>query len=148
MSVSRCIMQNIQLKCRLFYDKIIANFSVKRPLLQKYASNTSFLIFIYFFGIYFKQTLQHQRNNYNSCLLKSTIFWATEILDQISVLQNSYRVSMATKDSIMKQSIFFLVIGHKLSFEYGSKKFLFGAWRNFSGALRELILNTYLLMGW
>ena len=55
---------------------------------------------------------------------------------------------MATKDSIMKQSIFFLVIGHKLSFEYGLKKFLFGAWKNFSGALRELILNNYLLMGW
>ena len=50
-------------------------------------------------------------------------------------------VSMATKDSIMKQSIFFWVFGHKLSFEYGLKKFLFGAWRNLSGALRELILK-------
>ena len=48
---------------------------------------------------------------------------------------------MATKDSIMKQSIFFWVFGHRLSFEYGLKKFLFGAWRNLSGALRELILN-------
>ena len=47
---------------------------------------------------------------------------------------------MATKDSIMKQSIFFWVFGHRLSFEYGLKKFLFGAWRNLSGALRELIL--------
>ena len=46
---------------------------------------------------------------------------------------------MATKDSIMKQSIFFWVFGHRLSFEYGLKKFLFGAWRNLSGALRELI---------
>ena len=70
-----------------------------------------------------------------------TIFWATEILDQISVLHNSYRVSMATKDSIMKQSIFFWVIGHRHSFEYGLKKFIFGAWRNLSGALRELILK-------
>ena len=51
---------------------------------------------------------------------------------------------MATKDSIMKQSIFFWVIGHRLSFEYGFNKFLFGAWRNLSGALRELILNCYL----
>ena len=49
---------------------------------------------------------------------------------------------MATKDSIMKQSIFFWVFGHRLSFEYGLKKFLFGAWRNLSGALRELILNS------
>ena len=73
---------------------------------------------------------------------KKTIFWATEILDQISVLHNPYRVSMATKYSIMKQSIFFWVIGQRLSFEYGSKKFLFGAWRNFSGALRELILRS------
>ena len=48
---------------------------------------------------------------------------------------------MATKDSIMKQSIFFWVIEHRLSFEYGLKKFLFGAWRNLSGALRELILR-------
>ena len=48
---------------------------------------------------------------------------------------------MATKDSIMKQSIFFGVIGHRLSFEYGLKQFLFGAWRNLSGALRELILS-------
>ena len=48
---------------------------------------------------------------------------------------------MATKDSIMKQSIFFWVIEHRLSFEYGLKNFLFGAWRNLSGALRELILN-------
>ena len=48
---------------------------------------------------------------------------------------------MATKDSIMKQSIFFWVFGHRLSFEYGLKKFLFGAWRNLSGALRELILT-------
>ena len=48
---------------------------------------------------------------------------------------------MATKDSVMKQSIFFWVFGHRLSFEYGLKKFLFGAWRNLSGALRELILN-------
>ena len=47
---------------------------------------------------------------------------------------------MATKDSIMKQSIFFWVFGHRLSFECGLKKFLFGAWRNLSGALRELIL--------
>ena len=47
---------------------------------------------------------------------------------------------MTTKDSIMKQSIFFWVFGHRLSFEYGLKKFLFGAWRNLSGALRELIL--------
>ena len=30
---------------------------------------------------------------------------------------------MATKDSIMKQSIFFWVIEHRLSFEYGLKKF-------------------------
>ena len=73
---------------------------------------------------------------------KKTIFWATEILDQISVLHISYRISMATKDSIMKQSIFFWVFGHRLSFEYGLKKFLFGAWRNLSGALRELILKT------
>ena len=50
---------------------------------------------------------------------------------------------MATKDSIMKQSIFFWVFGHRLSFEYGLKKFLFGAWRNLSGALRELILNAF-----
>ena len=50
---------------------------------------------------------------------------------------------MATKDSIMKQSIFFWVIEHRLSFEYGFKKFLFGAWRNLSGALRELILNDW-----
>ena len=49
---------------------------------------------------------------------------------------------MATKDSIMKQSIFFWVFGHRLSFEYGLKKFLFGAWRNLSGALRELILRV------
>ena len=48
---------------------------------------------------------------------------------------------MATKDSIIKQSIFFWVFGHRLSFEYGLKKFLFGAWRNLSGALRELILR-------
>ena len=48
---------------------------------------------------------------------------------------------MATKDSIMKQSIFFWVFGHRLSFEHGLKKFLFGAWRNLSGALRELILK-------
>ena len=48
---------------------------------------------------------------------------------------------MATKDSIMKQSIFFWVFGHRLSFEYGLKKFLLGAWRNLSGALRELILR-------
>ena len=47
---------------------------------------------------------------------------------------------MATKDSIMKQSILsgFLDIDF---FEYGLKKFLFGAWRNLSGALRELILS-------
>ena len=51
---------------------------------------------------------------------------------------------MATKDSIMKQSIFFWVFGHRLSFEYGLKKFLFGAWRNLSGALRELILKRKL----
>ena len=49
---------------------------------------------------------------------------------------------MATKGSIMKQSIFFWVFGHRLSFEYGLKKFLFGAWRNLSGALRELILRV------
>ena len=49
---------------------------------------------------------------------------------------------MATKDSIMKQSIFFWVIEHRLSFEYGFKKFLFGAWRNLSGALRELVLRV------
>ena len=49
---------------------------------------------------------------------------------------------MATKDSIMKQSIFFWVFGHRLSFEYGLKKILFGAWRNLSGALRELILSS------
>ena len=49
---------------------------------------------------------------------------------------------MATKDSIMKQSIFFWVFGHRHSFEYGLKKFLFGAWRNLSGALRELILRV------
>ena len=49
---------------------------------------------------------------------------------------------MATKDSIMKQSVFFWVFGHRLSFEYGLKKFLFGAWRNLSGALRELILSA------
>ena len=48
---------------------------------------------------------------------------------------------MATNDSIMKQSIFFWVFGHRLSFEYGLKKILFGAWRNLSGALRELILT-------
>ena len=48
---------------------------------------------------------------------------------------------MATKDSNMKESIFFWVFGHRLSFEYGLKKFLFGAWRNLSGALRELILT-------
>ena len=40
----------------------------------------------------------------------------------------------------MKQSTFFWVFGHRHSFEYGLKKFLFGAWRNLSGALRELIL--------
>ena len=51
---------------------------------------------------------------------------------------------MATKDLIMKQSIFFWVFGHRLSFEYGLKNFLFGAWRNLSGALRELILNIAL----
>ena len=50
---------------------------------------------------------------------------------------------MATKDSFMKQSIFFWVFGHRHSFEYGLKKFLFGAWRNLSGALRELILSFY-----
>ena len=50
---------------------------------------------------------------------------------------------MATKDSIMKQSIFFWVIEHRLSFEYGFKKFLFGAWRNLSSALRELILKRH-----
>ena len=50
---------------------------------------------------------------------------------------------MATKDSIMKQSIFFWVFGHRLSFEYGLKKFIFGAWRNLSGALRELILKSH-----
>ena len=49
---------------------------------------------------------------------------------------------MATKVSIMKQSIFFWVIEHRLSFEYGFKKFLFRAWRNLSGALRELILKS------
>ena len=49
---------------------------------------------------------------------------------------------MATKDSIMKQSIFFGVIGHRLSFEYGLKKYLLGDWRIFLGALRELILNV------
>ena len=49
---------------------------------------------------------------------------------------------MATKDSIMTQSKFFWVIEHRLSFEYGLKKFLFGAWRNVSGALRELILRV------
>ena len=49
---------------------------------------------------------------------------------------------MATKDSIMKQSIFFWVFGHRHSFEYSLKKFLFGAWRNLSGALRELIINV------
>ena len=54
---------------------------------------------------------------------------------------------MATKDSIMKQSIFFWVFGHRLSFEYGLKKFLFGAWRNLSGALRELILNWSVMLG-
>ena len=53
---------------------------------------------------------------------------------------------MATKDSIMKQSIFFWVFGHRLSFEYGLKKFLFGAWRNLSGALRELILKLNFLI--
>ena len=52
---------------------------------------------------------------------------------------------MATKDSIMKQSIFFWVFGHRLSFEYGLKKFLFGAWRNLSGALRELILMCIII---
>ena len=52
---------------------------------------------------------------------------------------------MATKDSIIKQSIFFWVFGHRLSFEYGLKKFLFGAWRNLSGALRELILNSLVM---
>ena len=50
---------------------------------------------------------------------QKTIFWATAILDQISLLHNSYRVSMATEDSIVKQSVFFRVIGHKLLFEYG-----------------------------
>ena len=55
---------------------------------------------------------------------------------------------MATKDSIMKQSIFFWVFGHRLSFEYGLKKFLFGAWRNLSGALRELILRCMPLDVW
>ena len=50
---------------------------------------------------------------------------------------------MATKDSIMKQSIFFWVFGHRHSFEYGLKKFIFGAWRNLSGALRELILSIF-----
>ena len=49
---------------------------------------------------------------------------------------------MATKESIIKQSIFFWVIGQRLSFEYGLKKFIFGAWRNFSGALREWILSV------
>ena len=53
---------------------------------------------------------------------------------------------MATKDSVMKQSIFFWVFGHRLSFEYGLKKFLFGAWRNLSGALRELILILWMLV--
>ena len=53
---------------------------------------------------------------------------------------------MATKDSINKQSIFFWVFGHRLSFEYGLKKFLFGAWRNLSGALRELILSLKISM--
>ena len=48
---------------------------------------------------------------------------------------------MAMKDSIMKQSTFFWVIGHRLSFANGLKKFLFGAWRNFSVALKELILT-------
>ena len=45
----------------------------------------------------------------------------------------------------MKQSIFFWVFGHRHSFEYGLKKFLFGAWRNLSGALRELILISGIL---
>ena len=45
----------------------------------------------------------------------------------------------------MKQSIFFWVFGHRLSFEYGLKKFLFGAWRNLSGALRELILKIEII---
>ena len=49
---------------------------------------------------------------------------------------------METKDSIMKQSIFFWVFGHRISFEYGLKQFLFGEWRNLSGPLRELILKT------
>ena len=54
---------------------------------------------------------------------------------------------MATKESIMKQSIFFWVIGHGLLFEYGLKKFLLSAWRNLFGALRELILMCLITFG-
>ena len=49
---------------------------------------------------------------------------------------------MTTKGWIKKQSIFCWVIWHTLSFEYSVKTFLFSAWRNFFGALRELMLNT------
>ena len=34
MSVSWCIMHNIHLKCRLFYDKIIANFCWKAIVIK------------------------------------------------------------------------------------------------------------------
>ena len=50
-------------------------------------------------------------------------------------------VSMATKDSIMKQSTFFWVIGHILLFEYSLKEMSFQCVEIFFGALRELILK-------
>ena len=131
------LCKNIHVKCRLFYDKIIANFLVTKIGLK-------YLIFnFYLFLWYLLQTnIAESMHLIQLLFAKKDNIWATEILDQISVLHNSYRVSMATKDSIMKQSIFFWVIRHRLSFEYGLKKFLLGAWRNLSGALRELILNS------
>ena len=48
---------------------------------------------------------------------------------------------MATKGPLMKQSIF---SGHRLSFEYNLKKFIFGAWTIAFVPLRELVLSTVL----
>ena len=54
---------------------------------------------------------------------------------------------MAAKHSIMKQSIFFWVIGHRLSFENGLKKFLFGVWRNFFGCSQRIYLRLFSSFG-
>ena len=89
-----------------------------------------FIFNIYLFHWYLLQTnIAESMHLIQLMFAKKTTFWATEIVDQISVLHYLYRVSMATKDSIMKQSMFFWVIGHRLIFEYSLKKFLLGAWR-------------------